>query len=457
MKSNTTQPPIGDPTQGWGLQEWRTVLHNAAQVPEGHPRYQEAQQFKDQALDNINSLMQQGNAADQQQVGQLMSSPGLAALAQTIPGLQLLPPAAQEQALAGTVGFGRGASLGLVSPNSPLGGFFQPGVHQGDNPIGEAHPKASAIGDVLGTGAIAALATPLTAGLSPWLAGATIGGVTGAARGFNDPALTGDRKIDAALGGLAGVLVGPVVGKASSLAANAISTVGRNIARVFAQRAITAAAQSGTKLTGAEAVDATEAVLRQFLATKNVPASEIDAAIARSRPLWEKSVPRPALAANVSPIVPKPAPEPIPGTEGRGFSVSGTRATPTVQPNQPTLAQMTGMANLQQPVNAASVMRSNAQAVGRELSQEEKDMVLQRILKQRGMLPKRGSGEPMFQQSPKDAARNAYNAVPEGAGQVDPRMSARNAAGRTMGQHDWDPRYGLGLLLSLFASQRKPQ
>jgi hypothetical protein len=361
------------------------VLHNAARVPKDSPRYGEAQQVVQDALINIGQLNATANQGDVQQAGQLLSGP-LAGIAQTVPGLNLLPPAAQEQALAGAVGFGRGASAGAVKPPSV------PGV---ENPIGQAHPAATAVGDVLGAGTAMAAAAPLVAGLSPAMGGAVLGGGYGAARGAIDPALTGDRAIDATLGGLTGIVGGAVAGKVIGKLAPAVATVGRNIMALISRKA----AASGTQAVGSELVDLTEATLRKFLTAKGVPADQIESTIANSRPLWTKMAPQPPLAADfrATPMA-APRPErvaPLPETGGRGFAVTGTRATPTV-PTQATLADMTGMSNLQferapadvaapRPVaaksgrNVADIMREGEKVMGRPLTDAERHAVLERL------------------------------------------------------------------------------
>jgi len=375
ISSTSTQ---SDPSS-WGLKEWTAVLHNAAALPVGHPRYAEAQQYRDMALENINTLMQQGNTADRLAAGQL--APGVGG-----------------DVAAGVVGFGRGATLGLVKPSKEVRDVIQ-----------EAHPISSVIGDVVGTAVPVAAGTALTAGLSPWLAGAAVAGGTGAARGAIDPFLTGDRKMDALIMGVGGAVVGPIVGKGVSLASDVVQTITRNgskVARIFAQRFAQQAAQTGAKLTGREAVDATEALWRSRLIQLGYKPEDVDRVIAAGRPLWEKSVPRPALAANAQPApLPKPRPPvpgaptslsiprgeaprsgqltPTPGTEGRGFEAMGTRAMPAIPSSQPTLGEMSGVANLQVPRNAGQMVRAAADQAGRPLSDEERDLILQRVLAQR--------------------------------------------------------------------------
>ncbi len=368
------------PWQPSTLTDWTTVLHHAAQVPQSSPRYGEAQQIVQDALVNIGQLNQTSNASDVLAAGQL--APGMLG-----------------SALAGVVGFGRGASLGLVKP---------PSVEGVGDVIGQAHPTATTIGDIAGGATTMAAASPLVAGLSPVMGGAMLAGGYGAARGAIDPALTGDRKLDALLGGLTGIVGGAVMGKIGSKLVPAVTTVGRNVLQLFASRV-------GGKVGGEEIVNATETALRQYLTAKGVPADRIEAAVARSRPLWQKMAPQPALAAS-SRAAPVAEPKLPMGTTSveqiapQGLEVRGVRATPAMSPQAPTLGDMTGMSNLQfsraptevpAPAsapssggaitksgrNVADILREGEWVMGRPLSAEEKDAVLQRLFGKRTSHP----------------------------------------------------------------------
>lgn len=346
--SATTQPELRQPST---LTDWITVLHNAAQVPQDSPRYTEAQQVMQNALINVQSLGQEASQQDILQAGQLA-------------------PGKLGSALAGVVGFGRGASLGLVKPPTvDIGG-------QATDVIGLAHPTATTVGDIAGGAALATVAAPLVAGLSPTAAGATLFGGLGAARGAIDPALTGDRKIDAALGGLTGLVGGAIVGKIGGKLAPAVTQVGRNIMKLIGARA----EQAGTQAVGKELVDATEATLRRFLEAKGVPADQIEQTIARSRPLWEGAAPKPALSAQARPVAPaEPRVAPAPA------------ATPTTAPTPVTPISIAPRAAAEVPApsatgavtksgrNVADILREGEQVMGRPLSAAEKDAVLQRL------------------------------------------------------------------------------
>src|SRR5512146_2563480 len=181
-------------TQPWTpstLTDWTQVLHNAAQVPQTSPRYAEARSVVSDALFNIDLLNQTASQRDVKRVGEILP-PELALALKPVTGVD------PNALLAGAVGFGRGVSLGIVKPPPE---------------IAAAHPTASIVGDILGAGTVTALASPLVAGLSPMAGGAILSGSYGATRGAIDPMLTGDRKIDAALGGLTGVIGGAIAGK----------------------------------------------------------------------------------------------------------------------------------------------------------------------------------------------------------------------------------------------------
>src|SRR5512146_2980778 len=394
--SSSTQP-----TQPWApstLTDWTQVLHNAARVPQDSPRYAEARQVVQDALSNIDLLNQTASQRDVKRVGEILP-PELAL------GLKPVPGVDPNALLAGTVAFGRGASAGIVKPPPE---------------IAAAHPTASIAGDIAGAGAVTALASPLVAGLSPMAGGAILGGSYGATRGAIDPMLTGDRKIDAALGGLTGLVTGAVGGKITGKLAPAVTQVGRNILKLLGARA----AQTGAKVTGEELAQTNEAILRRYLEGKGMHPEQIEAAIVRSRPLWAseaaKAAPQPALAAQARPA-PPPEPKlppgkvaPLAGTEGRGFEVTGERATPAIPASAPTIGEMSGVANLQLVPRAAAevpapkplatgattrsgrsvadILREGEKVMGRPLSAAERDAVLQRLFGARSAHP----GHPLW-------------------------------------------------------------
>src|SRR5437868_676639 len=85
--------PSASTAPTYGVQDWVRILHNAASTPQDHPRYGEARQVAQLALQNIDQLQGQASAAD---------------------------PEAQPPGQIGTalVSFGHGASLGLAGdPN----------------------------------------------------------------------------------------------------------------------------------------------------------------------------------------------------------------------------------------------------------------------------------------------------------------------------------------------------
>lgn len=388
------------------LTDWTSVLHNAAKVPKTSQRYGEAQQVIQDALANIATLNSTANAADVQQAGQLA-------------------PGALGSALAGVVGFGRGASLGLVKP---------PSVEGVGDVIGQAHPTATKVGDAAGTLATGIAASPLVAGLSPAMGGALLSGGMGAARGALDPMLTGDRGIDAALGGLTGIVGGAVIGKVIGKLAPAVTTVGRNIIHLLGRRA----AQAGAKVGGDELVATAETTLRNYLGSQNVPAEQIEAAVVRSRPLWQKQVAVP-LAASTKPVpVSLEAPSapvraatqlerrsgtsmesptfqrratdlgqrqrPVPAVEASGVGNPPVNPAGAQAYVDETLKRMTPEGRAAQAAAAprlastADKLRAVEAHLGRPLSEQERDIMLERILGKKGSRPGHpvwfGSGSP---------------------------------------------------------------
>lgn len=400
--SDSTQPT----TATWGVHEWSNVLHNVVHAPgytdPSHPNYATLQEYRDQALSALGQIAQAGAKKDLQEAGQLVP-PG-----HTIP-LPFGIPRKMElgSALAGTVGFGRGASLGLTGPNSPIG--FMRADPQASAAISAAHPTATTVGDIAGTTALGTIASPLVAGMSPALGAATLGGVMGGARGAIDPQFTGDRAIDGVLYGLGGAIGGAAIGKITQ---RLVTPVANNIMRIMAARGIAAD----------EAEDATTQLMRAWL-TKNTKPGTTPEQIEETLQQWKQKIvkppvralplaaghtvaPRPDLNLQEPPRLSIPRGEdlraareqmaPIAGTEGKGFEVTGTRATPPV-PTSPTLLEMQqgvtqqGMARAASetpsPTNPGAVLRSLEARKGSPLTDEERDRVLTNLLGKKGSRP----------------------------------------------------------------------
>lgn len=359
MNSNGTQPQ--------SLKDWITVLHNASQVPQGSQRYDEAQQVAQDAMAQISHLNQTASEADVKEAGQLL--PGVAG-----------------SIAAGAVGFGRGASLGLVKPPSV------PGV--GDV-ISQAHPTATTVGDIAGGTTLAGVASPLVAGMSPVLGGAVLAGGYGAARGAIDPQLTGDRLVDSAIGGLGGAVLGAVGGKVSQkiiapILGN-IGRVGNNLMRVFAARGVPQEA----------AEQQTEQLLRGWFAKQGITDAEtVDRAVARWRTSSLKYKPKvPALAAGH-----EPAPRPDLQMETPSYQRTAARLgtkpppVPTATPEgvgnpppNPALAQQyvkeanarieaAARPDANPQINPGARIREMEASIGRKLTDEERERVLTRLL-----------------------------------------------------------------------------
>jgi hypothetical protein len=268
------------------------------------------------------------------------------------------------------VAFGNGASLGAVSKLDEGARTYLQNAPQG----------AKVAGNIVGMLTLGAVAAPLVAGLSPVAGGVVLGGGLGAAGGAINT--EGSPVTGALVGGALGAVTGGVGGKVAEKVIPIARQVGRNFFRLFSrsmpEKAATTATESALRqwfqkqgITDATTIDNAIASWRKGgMASVRSPVStvpsprpvapapsaadqiqSIENSLGRALTEQEKTVVLNRWAQRVGrPIVPpKASVEPIAGTEGRGFSVSGTRATPTVPADQPTLAEMSGAANLQVP------------------------------------------------------------------------------------------------------------
>src|SRR5207237_3758328 len=141
--------PSASTAPAYGVQDWVRILHNAASTPQDHPRYGEARQVAQLALQNIDEL--QGQASETER--------------------KALAPGQVGTAL---VSFGHGASLGLAGDPDYLA------------QARAANPWTAGIADVAGTAALGGLAAPVVAGLSPVAGAAGLGGGLAARRGGSE-------------------------------------------------------------------------------------------------------------------------------------------------------------------------------------------------------------------------------------------------------------------------------
>lgn len=282
---------------------WTTVLHNAAQVPVTHPRYQEARSVIQLSLDNLQAKADSAADADIKAI-----SPGPLGTA--------------------AVAFGHGASLGLAGDPTYL------------QLARQANPKTAFTADVAGTAALGGVASPLVAGLSPAAGGAVLGGALGAGRGAIEPIPGLTRAESALVGGTTGAVTGAAAGKIASKLVPIARTVSRNIVQLF-----------GGSATQAQVEGVSEAAVRAELKRLGVRPEILERTVqawktgggATGAPQAAPPIPMPAPpGVSLEPVPPKLPPgtlAPIPGSGGQGFEVTGQRATPPV-PTSPTVAEI---------------------------------------------------------------------------------------------------------------------
>jgi hypothetical protein len=399
MNSTDTQGG-GLDQSAWQIHDWIAQLHGANRVLAQNPNNEQAQQAVNDAWAYFGNKQQAGSQADFAEAGKL--APGIAG-----------------DALAGIVGFGRGASLGATRAITGKESLAA---------ISAAHPKSALIGDALGTAATTTLggAGLAAAKVPAAFAGATLLGGTGATRGAFDPILTGDRTFDAILGGLGGIVGGAIIGK---IGEKVVAPIYRTLTPAIRNTAVKLTSYFGAKgLTGPEAEEATVSALRKYLTglpEGSRPSSEaIETQLETVRKGLRRAVPaRPLATGMTAPPVPRTVSDqlatpthlsvprgedlqamragesvaPVAGTEGRGFEVTGTRATPPV-PTAPTLLEMQqgvtqqGMARAASeaappPTNVGARIRQLEESLGRKLTPDEHDRMLQRLLGPRTSKP----------------------------------------------------------------------
>lgn len=295
MTPSATTEPVRD------RKYWTSVLHNAAKVPQDHPRYGEARQVIGMALESIGAEADRAADAD----------------------IKALTPGKLGSAV---VAFGHGASLGLAGEKEYL------------DLARQAHPILTTVADVTGAGATTALtaagAAPILAGLSHAAKLGLAGGGTTAARGAIEPIFGLSRAESALITGAGGVILGSAVGKIVSKLLPIASTVARNVdLRLL-----------GGRFAKKEAQRLMEAAIRAELQRLKVNPAMIETTVQA----W-KTGKVPTRSVSLAPRAPPPEPTPpvlrpgetVEQIAPRGFAVSGTRATPPV-PTTPSLLEMQG-------------------------------------------------------------------------------------------------------------------
>lgn len=302
---------------------WTRVIHNAAKVPVDDPRYGEARQVIQMALEGMADLATTASEADPENK----------------------PP---NKWLGRAVAFGQGASLGAASTPefrtallaNPLTAWTQlfassPAEHQDFLAQARANdPIGTGLADVAGMAATGGIATPgaapILAGVSPMAGTAVMGAALGGTRGAIEPIPGMSRAMSAIVmgttAGIGGAVVGKIVGKLLPFA----TRVAGNVSRLFGRTAATGASK--------EVQGLSEAAVRAELQKLNVRPELIE----RTVEAWRtgKVPTRPILAPTVpqEPVAVRPG-ETLTPIAPKGFEVTGTRATPPV-PTTPTILEM---------------------------------------------------------------------------------------------------------------------
>lgn len=218
----------------FGIKDWVTILHNAAQVPPNSPRFEESRQVLQDAHGHLQALAGAANAADSAQ-----ATPNPGALA------------------ANAVAFGHGASYGIAGDPGYLAA-----AHAN-------HPISTMLSDAAGTlasttvlaakgGLVGALERQ---GVGAGTTGALLGGAGGAVRGAVEP-LPGFTRgqtamLYAGVEGIGGAAVGKIVSKLLPIGVAAGQAVMKPLLKV--------AAQFGVKVGAKEAAALEEAAIREEL------------------------------------------------------------------------------------------------------------------------------------------------------------------------------------------------
>lgn len=378
----------GRPTDVMG---WRTALHKASAIQPGDPDYAEAQQVKQEALLRIGDLERQATIADAPQ--------GPGAGASFFAGVGHMLSAGTGEPIAGLASAATGGSFrqGAASYRAGLENLSEanPWAEYGGEMTGLALPAAAAparaalsplVGSAVpvGESVIPGVAARLLRGAGT---GATLGAVSGFSSGGEDPGDLGQRVAAALKGGATGATLGGL----TSYLGTRVQTAGvdQDMTRQLESERIatenakgrfynakaealkkppepptppdaspTAPVPNGPPVGPTAGGEATlpsgvrESVARAQLEKLGVPAERIEQEIARQRgtsqpqptaglPLDPASVTGATPPANqaATGLRPGESAAPIPGTNGQGIEVTGTRATP-VPPTSPTILEM---------------------------------------------------------------------------------------------------------------------
>ena len=339
------------------LTDWIQYLHAAAAVPKGSADYAEARQAIGHALLHINALnvgsaMQEANQAEH--VG---TAPALAA--SLVHGLSLgtgEPLSGLASAVQGK-GFASGAQayregLGNVEASHP---YLAPTAELAGNVALPAGVVGSTVGNTIKAG------VPLTLGQGVGLLGrgavaqAVPAAVAGFSAGGEDPGDFAARGNAAVKNAALAALLSPISTLLAARATRAHVEHVADIAQKGNQRALTASrlAESQARLAKIAKAAAPVDPMRAALLAAGVRTENIDAQIARNLAATQKP-PTPVtglLSGDVAASAALPhGTEAVTPIAPQGIQITGPDfRPPSVEPSAPTLAEMTGMANLQAP------------------------------------------------------------------------------------------------------------
>lgn len=383
---------------------WTNVIHNAAKVTPDSPRYAEARQVSQIALDNLDTLMHKKSAAETP--APVIPQARLGAAMNAFQGLTL---GFGDEALGGLSGLGTLLTGGGLQQAANRVQQTQEGFREQISNFRAADPVLAIGSDIAGTAInpLNRVLGPLTKGLGPVAQGAVYGTTIGGARGLGEgTGSIGERLPGAGLGAATGLLAGSLLGKA-------IKSVGPTIGKLAENTGLYAVARKalGKGAAPAEIENTVEAAIRSKLAKLKVPAEDIERAVQSWKQTGELSL---RALAETHPPAPPPPPTVRPGET----------IQPTENLDKPTF-QRRG-ATIRQETNNPLTMDRTASLVPPQT------------------MPTAPHGE---------AARNAYN-IMTAAGQTP--EAAKDAASRAAGTYsNWDPRQALLLALLLGHGQNK--
>jgi hypothetical protein len=310
---------------------WTAVIHNAAKVTPDSPRYSEARQVAQMAIENLGALMDRKNAADQP-APVTPSKPLGAAMG----AFQGLTSGLGDEALGGLAGLATLLTGGGNQQATNRIQQTQAGFREQSSNFRGAHPAIAIGSDLYGTAfnPLNKALGPLTEGLGPVAKGAVYGVTLGGARGFGEGTGTPKERVpSAALGAAIGLVAGSALGKAIKIVG---PTVGKLVAN--AQRIL------GPNAAPAEIASTVETSIRARLIKMNVAPEDIERAIQSWRATGELSVR--SLAQTHPPIPPEPVAvrpgETITPIAPKGFAVTGPAPPLNQGPFPPTITEMQG-------------------------------------------------------------------------------------------------------------------